>query len=29
MEYVTWRDLIQIATLILTAIACFRNSKKR
>ena len=29
MEYVTWRDLIQIATLVLTALACFQNNKKR
>ena len=28
MDFMTWNDLIQIATLILTAIACFRNNKK-
>ena len=29
MDYITWHDLLQIASLVFLIISCYKNSKKR
>ena len=29
MEYITWRDLVDIATLVIAIVSLFLNNKKR